>query len=409
MLAGGRLARGLPGGDLIVVAGTGERIRGTTGVDTVDPKLDRALSGSRLLGAELRPLCGCCHFALAAGAGPIAITATGVVLVAVGVVGRAELAPRLVLRTRGRPPSLRSPAVGSVASAGAPVRLDRPNVPVGVLARGLPRSSFSDVGLRSWATTGFSARLLAVIRAGLPSPEEPTFTSMEDATGAGLYRRTGATGATTSVCALSLNWRSVSAVSGVGDAGDGDSTERGDRLNRSDTRSFSGNSTSGSCDPDFGRSAAAASSALLSLPCGESTLGVTALGMPVGVRDLGRCSGVLVLGAAVSLLDAAGAELGVVGSAPLLSDCRGRARWVLALRLPLPGIWLCSASVNGLYLLLGSTATAVVASCACFGDGGFCGGITTSTCSEVVRRKASGLVSWAACSAGGRIRCRGPR
>lgn len=203
-LGGGRLVRDLPGGgDLIVVAGTGDRVSGTIGEDTVDPKLERVLRGSRLLGAELRPLCGCCHFALGAAAGAGAAAGTGAAdLVVVGVVGRAELAPRLVLRTRGRPPSLNSAL--SAASVGAPSRPVLPNVPVGVLARGLPRSSFSEVGLRSCATTGFRARLLAVMRAGRPSPGELPFTSMEAATGAGLYRRTGGTGDSVSVLVSSV-------------------------------------------------------------------------------------------------------------------------------------------------------------------------------------------------------------
>lgn len=55
---GGKLERVLegrlrPGGDLMI--GAGDLVSGSTGVDTVDPKLDRVLSGSRA-GAVLRPL-----------------------------------------------------------------------------------------------------------------------------------------------------------------------------------------------------------------------------------------------------------------------------------------------------------------------------------------------------------------
>jgi len=56
VLEGGTLVRGLPGGDFTVVAGTGDRVNGTTGVETVEPKLERALRGSCLFGAEVRPL-----------------------------------------------------------------------------------------------------------------------------------------------------------------------------------------------------------------------------------------------------------------------------------------------------------------------------------------------------------------
>lgn len=178
------------------------------GADTVEPKLDRVLGGSLLCACicvvlllPVRPLLsGCCHFVAPTTAGSVRELAVGV-----GVVGPAPrlglrpdlvpdgvrenppdtgplllllpLLPRgvLVLRRRSRPRSVCS-TIGDAGGSGASTEVsiaggmedppslpDRPNVPVGVRARGRPWSTFE---FNSCATTGFCARLLAVMRAG---------------------------------------------------------------------------------------------------------------------------------------------------------------------------------------------------------------------------------------------------
>lgn len=150
-------------------------------------------------------------------------------------------------------------------------------------------------------------------------------------------------------------------------------------------------------------------------PGGEDAPEDTARGIPVGVRGRGRGISPLLLSSGLPgvINDNTCAEedpaTGVGEDSPDAFDsiCVGRALCELAARLLLPAPWLCSASVNGLYLLFGSTAMGIDSD-ACLGEPGFGGEIALSIDSNVARLvDVAAAGSCAGCadkSAAGRIR-----